>query len=303
VNSFLEVFTKNIFPIFFVAAIGFILRKRMGLSTKALSSLTFYALSPALAFSALVNNQLNSGEFIQIAAFAVITSIAMGLIGLVLGLLLRLSRTGIVAVILVLMFVNGGNYGLTLNELRYGEEGLARAVVFFVMSTIILFTFGVFLTSMGRSSVRESLIRLVKLPAVYAVILAVVVYTLNINVPDPLMRGIEITGAGAIPVMLIVLGMQIADVKSFEGVWVSIPASLARLLVSPFIAVLIAGLIGLTGLSRSTSIIEASMPTAVFTTILATEFNVRPGLVTSTVAISTLLSAITLPLVITLLEL
>jgi hypothetical protein len=303
VNSFLEVFTKNIFPIFFVAAIGFILRKRMGLSTKALSSLTFYALSPALAFSALVNNQLNSGEFIQIAAFAVITSFAMGLIGLVLGLLLRLSRTGIVAVILVLMFVNGGNYGLTLNELRYGEEGLARAVVFFVMSTIILFTFGVFLTSMGRSSVRESLIRLVKLPAVYAVILAVVVYTLNINVPDPLMRGIEITGAGAIPVMLIVLGMQIADVKSFEGVWVSIPASLARLLVSPFIAVLIAGLIGLTGLSRSTSIIEASMPTAVFTTILATEFNVRPGLVTSTVAISTLLSAITLPLVITLLEL
>jgi hypothetical protein len=156
---------------------------------------------------------------------------------------------------------------------------------------------------MGRSSVRESLIRLVKLPAIYAVILAVVVYTLNINVPDPLMRGIEITGAGAIPVMLIVLGMQIADVKSFEGVWVSIPASLARLLVSPFIAVLIAGLIGLTGLSRSTSIIEASMPTAVFTTILATEFNVRPGLVTSTVAISTLLSAITLPLVITLLDL
>lgn len=275
----------------------------MGLSTKVLSSLTFYALSPALAFSALVNNQLNNGEFLQIAAFAVISSFAMGLIGLVLGTLLRLSRSGIVAVILVLMFANGGNFGLTLNELRYGEEGLARAIVFYVMSTIILFTFGVFLSSMGRSSARESLIRLVKLPAVYAVVLAVVVYTFNINVPVPLMRGIEITGAGAIPVMLIVLGMQIADVNSIEGVWVSIPASLARLLIAPFIAVLVAGLIGLSGLSRSTSIIEASMPTAVFTTILATEFNVRPRLVTSTVAISTLLSAITLPLVITLLEL
>jgi hypothetical protein len=43
------------------------------------------------------------------------------------------------------------------------------------------------------------------------------------------------------------------------------------------------------------------MPTAVFTTILAVEFNVRPGFVTSTVAISTLLSAITLPIIITLL--
>ena len=167
----------------------------------------------------------------------------------------------------------------------------------------MLFTFGVFLSSMGRSTVRESLIRLVKLPAIYAVVLAVIVYAFNLEVPGPLMRGIEITGAGAIPVMLIVLGMQIADVKSIEGVWVSIPASLARLLIAPIIAVFVAGLIGISGLSRSTSIIEASMPTAVFTTILATEFNIHPGLVTSTVAISTLLSAITLPIVITVLGL
>ena len=167
----------------------------------------------------------------------------------------------------------------------------------------MLFTFGVFLSSMGRSTVQQSLVRLLKLPAIYAVILAIIVYVFNLNVPDPLMRGIEITGAAAIPVMLIVLGMQIADLGSIEGVWVSIPASVARLLIAPIVAVFAAGLIGLTGLSRSVSIIEASMPTAVFATILATEFNVRPRLVTSTVAISTLLSAITLPLVITILNL
>ena len=286
-----------------VAAAGFVLRRRLGLSTRALSSVTFYALSPALAFASLVNNQLDSGEFIQIAGFAVITSAAMGVVGLLLGLLLRLSRTGIVAMILVLMFVNAGNYGLTVNELRYGEEGLVRAVVFFVMSTIMLFTFGVFISSMGRATVRESLIRLVKLPAIYAVVLAIIVYAFNLTVPAPMMRGIEIMGAGAIPVMLIVLGMQIADVDSIEGVWLSVPASFARLLIGPIVAVLVAGLMGLTGLTRSVSIIEASMPTAVFATILATQFNVRPRLVTSTVAISTLLSAITLPLVITVLEL
>ncbi len=302
-NSLLDVFANNIIPILLVAVVGFVLRRRLGLSTRALSSLTFYALSPALAFSILVNNQLDSGEFIQIAAFAVITSLTMGLVGLLLGLILRLSRTGIVAMILVLMFVNAGNYGLTLNELRYGEEGLVRAVVFFVTSMIMLFTFGVFLSSMGRSTVQQSLVRLLKLPAIYAVILAIVVYVFNLNVPDPLMRGIEITGAAAIPVMLIVLGMQIADLGSLEGVWVSIPASVARLLIAPIVAVFAAGLIGLTGLSRSVSIIEASMPTAVFAAILATEFNVRPRLVTSTVAISTLLSAITLPLVITILNL
>ena len=151
------------------------------------------------------------------------------------------------------------------------------------------------------ANAKESFSRFVKLPAFYAVILAIVVYSLNITIPEPIMSGIEIAGAGAIPVMLIVLGMQIADLKSMESVWQSIPASLVRLLVAPILAVLVANLVGLTGLARTTSIIEASMPTAVFTTILAVEFNVRPGFVTSTVAISTLLSAITLPIIITLL--
>ena len=280
---------------------GYILRRRMALDTKALSTLTFYVLSPALVFSSLANTRLDSDELMQIALFALIVTLAMGVVGLGISLVLKLPRTSTVSLMLVLMFVNAGNYGLTLNELRFGEEGLARAIVFFVVSTLIIFTFGVFIASMGRSSVKESFSRFIKLPAFYAVILAIVVYSLNITIPDPIMSGIEVAGAGAIPVMLIVLGMQIADLKSLESVWQSIPASLLRLLVAPVLAVLAANLVGLTGLARTTSIIEASMPTAVFTTILAVEFNVRPGFVTSTVAISTLLSAITLPIIITLL--
>lgn len=117
------------------------------------------------------------------------------------------------------------------------------------------------------------------------------------------MRGIELAGTGAIPVMLVVLGMQIADLKGIGRVWLALPASVLRLVIAPVIAMLLAQWLGLKGLSRSTAIIEASMPTAVIATILATEFSVRPGLVTTTVVVTTLLSAVTLPLVITLLGL
>jgi hypothetical protein len=208
-----------------------------------------------------------------------------------------------VALLLVLMFVNGGNYGLTLNELRYGSDGLARATVYFVVSTMILFTLGVFIASMGKASWKDSLRRLVRLPAFYAVVLGIAVYSLDLTVPTPIMRGVEVAAAGAIPVMLLVLGMQIADLKSLERVQLALPASLVRLLVAPVIAVVIAGLLSLQGLGRSTMIIEASMPTAVITTIMATEFDVRPGFVTSTVVVSTILSAFTLPLVISILSL
>ena len=227
----------------------------------------------------------------------------MGLVGLVFGRLLRLGRQDTIALVIVLMFVNGGNYGLTLNGLLFGAEGISRAVVYFTVSTMLLFTVGTFAASMGQSGWQGSLRRLIRLPAFYAVILALIVYLLVIPVPAPIMRAVEIAGAGAIPVMMVVLGMQIADISNLDGVKLALPASLLRLLVGPIIAVLVAGWIGLQDLSRSTAIIEASMPTAVITTILATEFNVRPKMVTSTVVVSTLLSAITLPLMITLLKL
>ena len=282
---------------------GYGLRAGLGLDKRTLSTLTFYVLSPALVFSSLVNSGLPGGELAQLALFTVIVTLLFGVVALVASKLMRLSRADTIAMLLVVMFVNGGNYGLTLNRLRFGEEGLARATVYFVVSTMLVYTLGVFIASMGQANWRDSLKRLLKLPAFYAVVLAVVVYSLSIPVPSPLMRGIELAGTGAIPVMLIVLGMQIADLKSLSRVQLAVPASFIRLIIGPIIAVLVAGWLGMQGLGRATSIIEASMPTAVVTTILATEFNVRPGLVTSTVVLSTLLSAITLPLVITLLGL
>jgi predicted permease len=94
--------------------------------------------------------------------------------------------------------------------------------------------------------------------------------------------------------------MQIADLTDINRVWLAAPATVLRLVVAPVVAVIVAGWFGLSGLNRSTSIIEASMPTAVVVTILAVEFGVRPGLVTSTVVLTTIVSAFTLPLVITL---
>ena len=64
----------------------------------------------------------------------------------------------------------------------------------------------------------------------------------------------------------------------------------------------LAGLIGLSGSARQAAILEASMPAAVINTLLATEFNAEPKLVTGTVVISTLLSPITLTIIIALLQ-
>ena len=302
-NDILTVLTQNIFPIFVVAGLGYIVQRQVGLDKRTLSSIVFYCLSPALVFSSLVNSELPVAELGGMALFTLLAILLMGLIGLLLARLLRFSRIETAAFLIVLMFVNGGNYGMTLNLLRYGQDGLARAVVYYMTSTVLAYTIGVLIASMGRLPWRAALRRILFLPPLHAAVFAVIVYLYNIPIPAPLMRGIDVAGAGAIPVMLILLGMQMADLRGRARWRLAIPAVSTRLLLGPAVGLLVAGGIGLTGLTRSVAIIEASMPTAVFSIILATEFDLQPEAVTSIVVWSTLLSPLTVATVIAVLAL
>jgi len=299
-TNILTVLTQNILPIFIVAGFGFALRRGTAVDKKSLSSIVLNVLSPSLVFSSLVSSRLPAGELLQLASFTLLNILSMGIITFLAARLLRLGRTQTVALLIVVMFVNGGNYGLTLNQLRYGDAGLARAVVYYTTSTVVLYTVGIFLASMGELNGRDALARLFRFPAVYAAIAAVLVYGTGITLPAPLLRGIEVAGAGAIPVMLLVLGMQIADLRGRAApLRMMLPAVGLRLLVGPLIGLGIATLLGLSGLGRSTSIIEASMPPAVFTIILATEFDLDGPAVTAVVVTATLISPFTLAAAIT----
>ena len=108
---------------------GYGLRAGLHLDKKVLSRAAFFALSPTLIFSLLVNSSLPGSEFVLLAFYAFIVTIIFGVLGLVVGKLFRLPRADTVALMLVLMFTNAGNYGLTLNEIRFGNVGLERAIV------------------------------------------------------------------------------------------------------------------------------------------------------------------------------
>lgn len=297
------VLTQNILPIMLVASFGYLLRKRLHLHIGTLSSVVFNILSPALVFSSLANSQLPGNELVELVGFSALNILGIGALALVMARVMRLERVDVATFLIVVMFVNGGNYGLTLLQLRYGDEGLSRGVVYYVTSTILVYTLGIIIASMGRVSWRDTLKRIVRLPAVYAATLAILVYSFKIPIPAPLMSGITIAGSGAIPVMLLVLGMQIADIRPGDSgryVW---PAVGLRLVGGPLLGLAIAGLLNLQGVGRSAMIIESAMPTAVINLILASEFGLPTSNVARIVVLSTLASPLTIAATITLLGL
>jgi predicted permease len=103
--------------------------------------------------------------------------------------------------------------------------------------------------------------------------------------------------------MLIVLGLQLAEARRPEHLGVVTAASLFQLLSGPAVGLLIAALVGLSGPARQAAVLEASMPTAVITTILAVEYDIDPIFVTGTVLVTTLLSPLTLTPLIAFLQL
>lgn len=302
-TEIIAVLTQNILPIFVLAFFGVVLQKWKHLDKKTLSTAVLYVFSPALVFNSLVTSTLDGSEMGQLVLFSVTVISCMGALSWLVSRALKLSRSDTALLMFVVMFVNGGNYGLTLNKLRYGDEGLSLAVIYYITSTILVYTVGMFIASSGQMSWRDSLGKLMRLPPVHAVILAIIIFTFDLTVPSPILRGIELAGQGAIPLMIVVLGMQIADLKSRPAWKLALPAISLRLLVSPFIAVFVAAVIGLSGLGRSVAIIEAMMPTAAISIVVANEFDMNETAVTSIVALSTIISPLTVAVAITVLGL
>src|SRR5262249_50067049 len=153
---------------------------------------------------------------------------------------------------------------------------------------------GVFLAAAGKRTVGQAMAGLTKVPAIYAVALALIVLATGASVPVTLMRPIGLLSDAALPMMIVVLGMQFERATVPERRAAVALAVALSLLVAPLVALGLAWLLSLSGSARQAGVILASMPVAVITTIFALEFDLAPAFVTSTVFISTLLSPLTL---------
>jgi predicted permease len=287
-------FANNILPIILLSGAGFALGKLLHIDPRSLGRVVFYVFSPVLIFDVLVQNQLRLTDATVVIAFALCFIFLMGALTFVLGSILKLERTALVAILITTMFANTGNYGLPLVSFAFGEEALSYAGIYFITTTVLFYTFGVFLASLGHMSFREALVGIFRIPMMYAVVLAILINSFNLGIPVPLARAVDLAAGGTIPLMLVLLGVQLTRVE-LSGNQRALQLSVSlRLVIAPLLALLFAGLFGLQSVSQQASVTQASMPSMVSATVLAAEYNLDSRLVTAVVFISTLLSPFTL---------
>jgi predicted permease len=280
-------------PVFLLTLAGYVwARLEMPFDLAFITRLSLSFSVPCLIFAVLVKVEIDPAAFRDIALASVVAYAALGV---VLWLGLRAVGLNLRTYLAPGVFGNTGNVGLPVALLAYGQEGLALAIVIFAVMAILYFTVGIYIVA-GTGKLSEAL----KQPLVYASVLGGVFALQGWSVPVWLLNSLDLAGQIAIPLMLLTLGVSIANLSVGE-VGRAIVLSLAKLSITTAIAVLVVWLFGLTGAARGVLVLQLVMPVAVTSYLLAERYRAEPGKVAGAVVVSTLISVATIPVALMLL--
>jgi predicted permease len=228
------------------------------------------------------------------AAFAVVTTLAFGAAAFAIARALRRSREVTAAWVMLSVFGNVGNFGLALITFRLGDAALAPATIYFVVILLTSFVVCVGVAAWTRHGGHAAVASVFTTPAVVVAVPALAVSAWHLHVPLMVQRTVGLLGGAMIPTMLFALGVQLAGAKALRADRDVAIVAMLRLVGAPALAWALAGPFRLSGLERAAGILQAGMPAAILVAIIAAEYEIVPGFVTTAVLLSTVASLPTL---------
>lgn len=289
-----------ILPVFLIFFIGYMGQRLIGFDIKSISSAALYLMSPFLAFRTFYTNELTIDYFYIVLACLLLTFTLL-LVSWITARIMKTTRPQYAAIILGAVFPNSGNYGAPVVLFALGAIGFDYAVVIMVLHGLIINTFGIFFASLGgeeKATWKQSVHKVIRMPVIYTAVAGIVLQLTSITIPQVIMEGISLVADASIPTVMLVLGMQLAVISRKKVAYRFVSAvTVIRMVVSPLLAVVIVYFMPLNDLIKTVFIIQAAMPTAANTTLLALQFGTEPDLVSFTTFVTTLISIISIPLV------
>jgi predicted permease len=297
-------FSDVLLPIVVVVLVGYVLKRYLPIDTRSLNRMSMYALSPALIFITIIKIQIPGTEVLRISLTSVAVCLGSGLIAYAIARLRKTDAPSTAALLLTTMFMNSGNYGLPTAQFAFGQAGLDRALLFFIAQAIMAQTLTIAIAQAGQTNWQTGFKQILKMPPIYAVASALLLRWMGVTLDAPnvlgsVLHGIDLISQATLPLLLMLLGMQLAQETVIEDVPLTTTAVIIRLFVSPLIAYGVAVALQLDALATNVVVLQASMPTAVNMVLYSLEFNARPKFVAGTVVITTLLSVVTLTILLT----
>ncbi len=293
---------NQVIILFFILIVGVVAGKYKILDktgTKKLSQVLLFIASPMMVLNSFFIEYTH--ERLKNIFWVICTSILMYFIAILLSKLIFKGFNDKIRPVMCFaaIFPNCGYIGLPLMKALFGDEGVFYGSFYIVVHNIFQWSFG-YLMLGGKGSKSQVIKKVLSMPSIIAMYFGSIFFITGFQIPAPIMGAVSNIGNMTMPLSMLIIGGIISSSKLIEIFkdWRAYFASFIRLIVMPLVTFIISPLIGIPQLPSLIVITALAMPAAANTSIFSEMFDKDSILASKCVAISTLLSIITIPLVI-----
>ncbi len=308
---------SSLVPVILLIATGFIAARAQWLrpdSVRDLSTLVFFALTPALMFRTMSRVHLDQLDLRPIAAYFPAAVLLFAAVIASRGLTRRAAAMAISAT-----FGNTVAIGIPLIGLAYGEQALVTLFTIVAVHSLILLTLTTVVFELAVAREKEGQRELLGAaaerprhlvinvllalrngifhPATLPTLLGLGFALTNWTMPAMLDRTLLLMSQAMGPLALMLVGAALASARVGEQFKPALMLTLLKNGVLPVLVALFGWMLGLSGMTLTVMIIAAAMPIGANAFMFAQRYNVAQELVTAGVALSTGLALVTVSVV------
>lgn len=287
------------FKVFFVVAAAYVLRTKGIFTAQDQKSITNVLMKFVVYFTVIMSSQQ---EFSLEAARAILITGAYAILFyafsipcmIAISKRLKLEEKKRRVLVSSVIFCNITFIGYPILQELYGNIGLLCAIAFSMIYNVLFYTWGMAYLGGGVCVSPRSLFTN-KIAAVS--VLALVMYFLQIHIPEPLYSTFANVGALTMPLSMLIIGCNLAE----SGIWNIIRnrelylPTLLRMAVLPATVYLIMNALGVDRLIVQITTIIAALPSGSMTTIVASEYGCAPSYAANLMVQTMLAMIVTLP--------
>lgn len=292
---------RQVVVFFMLIMVGFFAIKSKALKPEArqhFSSLLVSIVVPCM----IVNSYITEfdAEVFHGIVLAFIHSFILIMIGLVIAVLAarRMGKDNAAIFEFAMIFSNAGYMGFPLIQALFGNEGLLYASSYNTVFNILIWTYGYARVS-GQTDAKKVVNTIVRTPAMIAVVLGLVIYLLQIPVPELIHQPVSNIGGLNTPLSMMITGMILAGSDLSKVIRDRAVTTVIgiRLFLIPAVCLLIYGILHISfGMASEVVLLLEACPCAAISTVFAVQFHYDEEKVAGAVILSTLLSILTLPI-------
>lgn len=297
-------------PLFLLVFLGWGLIKCRAFSNQtslSLGSFTFRLLMPVMLFDLMSDlSSLPPIDYRAIGVFA-ISCVIVFFLGRFLGQGFGLDNTGKTVFGMAAIFGNNVQLGVPIVQVSLGEAAIPTLSLIVIFSVITMWTAAIAFVEFGKpestkdlKKIALSLLRVFKNPIVFAILLGSAFSFTGLKLPHFLDQSIGLISTATTPIALIVVGMGLAQHKFTAGLPKGLTITALKIMVQPLLVFGLAKLFGLPTLETYAVTLTAALPVAINIYLMATDFRSEEGAASNAIFVSTLLSAVAIPITLTL---